>query len=343
MGWLLLIFVVSIAGFLSVFLYVMNDLNHFENTEMPQIETKQEVKKVAVQFDDSVFSLMNKTADEVKELLGEPARKDKTVYRYTWWIYDEEDTYMQIGILDDQVETIYAAGEQLDSNPISIGDPYDKLVEEFLIEDKVTYETGISHYTFILNDEDLEASPLVQLDDNLFVQCYIDTFTQKVSSLRIITGDLLISQRFYEMEYRGTLPEEVVLSEKEWQEVQSGMEKQIFDITNVFRKRHELPLLNYDDVVSEVAYLHSKDMYDQQYFSHESKDGKGLKDRIEAKNVYYVGAGENIAAQHSDALAAMQGWLNSEGHRETMLNDQYNYLGVGVHRLYYTQNFIFKH
>jgi Uncharacterized protein with SCP/PR1 domains len=42
-------------------------------------------------------------------------------------------------------------------------------------------------------------------------------------------------------------------------------------------------------------------------------------------------------------LAVMEGWLNSEGHRETLLNEQYNYLGVGVHRLYYTQNFLLKH
>src|SRR5699024_6446819 len=99
------------------------------------------------------------------------------------------------------------------------------------------------------------------------------------------------------------------LTDKDWKEIQTGMEEQIFSITNVYRKRHELPLVEKDSLVSKVAYEHSKDMHNQQYFSHESKDGRGLKERIEAENVYYVGAGENIAAQHSDALAAMHGWL----------------------------------
>ncbi|MBR3119412.1 MAG: CAP domain-containing protein, partial [Oceanobacillus sp.] len=43
-----------------------------------------------------------------------------------------------------------------------------------------------------------------------------------------------------------------------------------------------------------------------------------------------------------DAPAAMEGWLNSEGHREALLSNDYTHIGVGVHRLYYTQNFLGK-
>lgn len=343
LAWLLTIIIITMTIFVVLFIYLINDVDYFENIDMPKIETKQEIKQVAVEFNDSVFSLMNKTSEEITELLGEPIRKDKTAYGYTWWVYDSLEKYIQLGMRDNRVETVFATGDELDSAPISIGDAYEDLINDFTITPNVTYEKGISHYTFLLNEEDLQVNPLIQLDEDLFVQANIDTFTNEVSSLRIMTGDLLLSQRFYEMEYRGSLPEEIELSDKEWEEVQQGMEEQIVSVTNVFRKRFGLQLLEYDPLVSKVAYAHSKDMHDQQYFSHESKDGRGLKERIEAENVYYVGAGENIAAQHSDALAAMHGWLNSEGHRETMLNEQYNYLGVGVHRLYYTQNFIFKH
>lgn len=318
-------------------------MDHVHTEELPQIETEQEVKEKKVEFDDSVFALMNKSEDEIVELLGEPSRKDPTPYHYTWWIYDELETYMQIGILDGEVVTVFIAGDQLQSEPIAIGDSYEDLTERFSIERNVTYDKGISQYTFILKQTDIETMPLIKLDDHLFVQPHIDQFTKEVSSIRIITGDLLLTQRFYEMEYRGTLPSDVELTNKDWQEVQEGMEKQVVDLTNVFRHRKGLPTVQHDTLISEVAYFHSEDMYEQQYFSHESKDGRGLKERLEAKNVYYVSAGENIAAQHSDAIAAMQGWLNSEGHRETMFNETYNYLGVGVYRLYYTQNFIYKY
>src|SRR5699024_7719612 len=149
-GWLMIMFIITVTIFISLLVYVINDINYFESTEMPQIETKQEVKKVAVEFNDSVFSLMNKSTDEVIELIGEPVRKDKTAYRYTWWIYNDIDTYMQLGILNNRVETVFAAGDKLESEPIAIDDSYNKLLENFTIKPKVTYEKGISHYTFLL-------------------------------------------------------------------------------------------------------------------------------------------------------------------------------------------------
>ncbi|MBR8644979.1 hypothetical protein KEH51_13740 [[Brevibacterium] frigoritolerans] len=36
----------------------------------------------------------------------------------------------------------------------------------------------------------------------------------------------------------------------------------------------------------------------------------------------------------------MEGWLNSKGHRDAMLNEEFTGLGVGVYKNYYTQNFI---
>lgn len=51
-------------------------------------------------------------------------------------------------------------------------------------------------------------------------------------------------------------------------------------------------------------------------------------------------AGENIAYNYVDGPAAVEGWLNSEGHRKALLNEDYTHLGVGVDHKYYTQNFI---
>ncbi|MEK1830243.1 CAP domain-containing protein [Priestia megaterium] len=51
-------------------------------------------------------------------------------------------------------------------------------------------------------------------------------------------------------------------------------------------------------------------------------------------------AGENIASNYQDGIAAVEGWLNSEGHRKALLNKEFTRLGVGVYEKYYTQNFI---
>ncbi len=311
--------------------------------ELPKLKSNQTSKEMKVLLKGDLFAQMNKSSKELIKKFGEPLRKDVTPYGYTWWIYtDERTNVIQFGIENDEVQTIFATGEEVESNPFTLGNSYKDIEKEFPFKNKVTYQTGLSFYSFLLNETDLKMNPLIKLSEDMFAQLYFDTFTDELSSIRLLTGDTLLKQRFYEMEYRGSLPDDLDLSDKEWKKIEQGMEQQIFDLTNIYRHRHDIPALIKDDQVSEVAFLHSKDMFDHNYFSHYSQDGSGLKERLERKDVYYLSAGENIAAQHTDAPAAIEGWLNSEGHREALLNEAYTHLGVGVHHFYYTQNFLLK-
>jgi uncharacterized protein YkwD len=58
--------------------------------------------------------------------------------------------------------------------------------------------------------------------------------------------------------------------------------------------------------------------------------------------ITYKSAGENIAMGQFDAIEAHEGWMNSLGHRENILNKDFTMLGVGAKGEYYTQNFIRK-
>lgn len=321
----------------------MDELISTEQTDVPKLKSKQESKDMIELLEGDLFSFIDKSSDEVEKKFGKPIRKDLTPYDYTWWVYTDQQTYqIQFGIEDGLVKTIYATGEDVSIEPFKIGASYDSIDEQFPFENKVTYQTGLAFYSFLLNETDLNTNPLIKLSDDVFVQCYFDTFTEKLSSLRIVKGDVLLKQRVYEMEYRGSLPDEKVISDEEWKEIEKGMAQQIFDLTNIYRYRFDVAPLVRDENVSEVALLHSKDMFEQNYFSHYSLDGNGLKERLEEKEIYYLSAGENIAAQHTDAPAAVEGWLNSEGHREALLQNDYTHLGIGVYRLYYTQNFLLK-
>lgn len=343
------LFILMLFFILGIGFYFVGNVTDFSTTDIidkadvPQLMTKQTKKDKKDLLHGDLYSMMGKSKDELEKQLGKPVRKDKTPYGYTWWVYsDESANYILYGIENGQIETIFATGDELSSEPFRIGANYTDIVKSFPLEERVTYQDGLSFYTFILKEADVETNPLIKLSDDIFVLCYFDTFEETLSAVRIITGDMLIKQRFYEMEYRGSLPEEEVISDKEWREIEQAMEQQIFDLTNIYRHRFQVAPLKADEEVAEVAYLHSEDMNENNYFSHTSEDGKGLKERLEAKDVYYLSAGENIAAQHTDAPAAMEGWLNSEGHREALLYEDYNYLGVGVYRLYYTQNFLLK-
>ena len=108
----------------------------------------------------------------------------------------------------------------------------------------------------------------------------------------------------------------------------------------MLRIRNHLKPLKWDDKTAEAAFNHSKDMFETKDFSHTSKKYGSLADRLKAARIYYQSAGENIAANYTDGPAVVEGWLNSEGHRASMLNKYYTHLGVGVFQKYYTQDFI---
>ncbi|WP_337020091.1 CAP domain-containing protein [Oceanobacillus massiliensis] len=294
-------------------------------------------------FEGNIFTWMGRTIQELKDEFGEPQRIDRSAYGYDWWVYNgNPKQYIQFGIEGNEIKTVYVTGEDLEIEPVHIGQSYVEINNLFTFKEQVPYSEGISSYTFNLNEEDLTTRPLVKIDDTTFIQLYFDTFTSKLSSIRLLSADTLLKHRPYEVEYRGELPDEPDLTDAEWADVEKGMEQQVFDITNVMRNQHGKGILDWEESVSEVAFLHSKDMAENNYFSHYSLNGDGLKERLAAGDVFYAAAGENIAAQYPDAPAAVEGWLNSEGHREALFNEDYSHIGVGVYRFYYTQNFLGK-
>jgi uncharacterized protein YkwD len=285
-------------------------------------------------------TLMGVTGDEVIEKWGKPSRIDPTAYDYVWWIYKQnENSYIQIGILENKVVTIFAIGDDINADPFYIGQSYDEIASQFVVEAMHSLEVNDNSYRFELSEEEQLVRPLIRFGD-VWAQLYIDHFTNKLSSIRYMDAVTLIKQRPYELVYRGELISPRKLSQEEWLAVEKGSSEQILDITNLIRKRHELSGVKWHEETSQVALLHSKDMKENDYFSHDSPSKGGLSDRLQEGNVKYHLAGENIAAKYIDGIAAVEGWLNSKGHRETLLNKEFTHLGVGVYEKYYTQNFI---
>ncbi|HLR62234.1 MAG TPA: CAP domain-containing protein [Lentibacillus sp.] len=326
--------------------FIENDPDKISSVGFDHRENKLESKEIpdkrsVVPLQGDTFQWMNKPVDQLEKSFGEPSRKDPSAYGYEWWMYsDKKGEYIQFGIQDNHVKSIYALGSDLSLGPAEIGQTYDAVKDQFSFKREVTYNNDSSSYTFRLTDKELQERPLVKVSDDIFLQIYFDTFTDKVSAVRMMSADILLLHRPYEIQYHGKLTEKPDFSKEQWAKIEEGAEQQIFHISNVIRSQHGKSDLAWNETVSNVAYLHSEDMAKNNYFSHYEQDGDGLKERLAAKDVLYQSAGENIAAQYPDAPAAIHGWLNSEGHREALLKDEFTHLGVGVHQLHYTQNFL---
>nr|WP_245349966.1 CAP domain-containing protein [Cytobacillus eiseniae] len=291
---------------------------------------------------EGLISLVGKTSKELIHTLGEPLRRDPTFYGYDWWIYKTNlHNYVQVGVADDKVVTMYATGAEVDIPPFKIGQSIADIYHLTSIEANIGLDYEGSSYMFELSEDDMNTRPLITIG-HAYIQLHIDKFTGTLSSIRVLDIESLIKQRPYEMVYRGELLESTPPSSIYEEEIEKSTEKQIFDITNVFRTRYGFRPIEWDEQTADVAFAHSKDMYETNDFSHTSVKYGELSDRLDAAEIFYQTAGENIAANYMDAPAVMEGWLNSKGHRDTLLNEQFTHLGVGVFKKHYTQNFIEK-
>lgn len=132
------------------------------------------------------------------------------------------------------------------------------------------------------------------------------------------------------------------------------VEAEIHVKVNEIRAERGLNELEHDDEIASVARMHSQDMNERDYFSHTNPEGETPADRFGelypsecravGENLAYiqVGAGGYGSAEEI-AERIVQGWMDSEGHRENLLRENWDSEGIGVYiddgRIDATQNF----
>jgi hypothetical protein len=106
----------------------------------------------------------------------------------------------------------------------------------------------------------------------------------------------------------------------------------IVSSTNVFRKdEKDLPALTENKLLNLSAEKKVKDMFEGQYFEHNSPKGKGVGDLGTEVGYEYLLIGENLAlGNFKDNYDLVKAWMDSPGHRENILNSKYTEIGVAV-------------
>ena len=109
----------------------------------------------------------------------------------------------------------------------------------------------------------------------------------------------------------------------------SADEKELLSLINAQRKAYGLPELSFDSELQRVAKAKAQDLVANNYFSHTSPTYGSPFDMMKSFGIKYKTAGENIAG-NSSLSGAVDAWMNSTGHRENILNNAYNYTGIGI-------------
>lgn len=132
----------------------------------------------------------------------------------------------------------------------------------------------------------------------------------------------------------------------------SKIESTVHDLTNRQRHDHSAGELSYSSQLSAIALQHSRDMAQRDYFDHRSPEGNEASDRYREYGADRMRVGENIALRtiapsstpESIAESIISGWMDSQGHRETLLHSEFSSEGIGIYcrsdgTMYITQNF----
>ena len=106
------------------------------------------------------------------------------------------------------------------------------------------------------------------------------------------------------------------------------------------------PPLALSGTLANVAFGHAADMAEHDYFEHRDLNGKSPADRVRAVGYREKLVGENIAYGPKSVEEVVQGWLDSPGHCENIMDPRFAEMGIayavgrsGRHGLYWVQVF----
>jgi allergen V5/tpx-1 related len=103
----------------------------------------------------------------------------------------------------------------------------------------------------------------------------------------------------------------------------------VLNLINEERKAQGITPLQIDDLLNSTAQAKATDMVKNNYFSHESPTYGSPFEMMQNAGITYRTAGENIAGNPS-VENAVKSWLASESHKQNLLSNAYNYIGIGI-------------
>lgn len=129
----------------------------------------------------------------------------------------------------------------------------------------------------------------------------------------------------------------------------AAYEQRVVELVNAARATSGLPPLKLNSDLSNAARFHAVDMYEDDYFQHDTYDRVGgtlvLTCRWHERIRSFLATGataENIAWGYPSPEAVVEGWLASEGHRQNIMGEYWE-IGVGYYDSVWVQDFSRHH
>jgi uncharacterized protein YkwD len=117
----------------------------------------------------------------------------------------------------------------------------------------------------------------------------------------------------------------------------------IISLVNQHREKTGLKPLIIEDKLTSAANIRAKELAEK--FSHTRSNGQNFSTALRDFGISYRGAGENIAQGPKTASDVMDLWMNSINHRDNVLNQDFDKIGIGHYeslgKSYWVQIFVY--
>lgn len=119
----------------------------------------------------------------------------------------------------------------------------------------------------------------------------------------------------------------------------SQFAQQVLDLVNQERNKAGLNPLSMNNGLNKVAMAKAQDMYNNNFFDHQSPTYGSPFDMMKSFGITYNTAGENIAKGQTSPMEVMSQWMNSSGHRANILNSSFTQIGIAYYNYEWVQEF----
>lgn len=115
--------------------------------------------------------------------------------------------------------------------------------------------------------------------------------------------------------------------------------QQVLDLVNQERSKAGLSSLSMNNELSNMAMVKAQDMYNNNYFDHNSPTYGSPFDMMKEFGISYKTAGENIANGQTTPKQVMNDWMNSPGHKANILHSSFTHIGIAFYNNEWVQEF----
>ena len=105
---------------------------------------------------------------------------------------------------------------------------------------------------------------------------------------------------------------------------------EIYNLLSLERQNENIDGLELNQYLTNVAQAYAYEMYTEGFWCHQNpKNGESINDRLAKVGFPYTTVGENLAIS-STVRSGHQSLMQSDSHRNTILDNEFRFVGIGV-------------